>query len=162
MKAAVLVVCALAIAAPAAAQHDQHHRQLNERGRQFMGFDQEATVHHFSLAKDGGRIVVTAKDPNDAASIGRIRDHLAHIAGEFQKGNFDLPALVHDTRAVPGVEAMKKHAASLTFAFEPIDRGAHVRITGGTAEAIAAVHEFLRFQIRDHKTGDPEIIKDER
>jgi len=160
MKAATLMLCALAMfTTPAAAQHDQHHAGLNERGTRFMGFDQEATAHHFILVRDGGRIEVTAKDGKDAVSVGRIREHLAHIAAAFSKGEFDLPALVHDTKAVPGVEAMKKQGAALTFAFEPIDRGGHVRITGATPEAIAAVHEFLHFQIKDHKTGDPLIAK---
>ncbi|HJR61305.1 MAG TPA: hypothetical protein VJ813_17975 [Vicinamibacterales bacterium] len=160
MKAAPLMLCALAmLATPAAAQHDSHHDRLNERGKRFMGFDQEAAGHRFLLVKEGGLIEVTAKDGSDAASIGQIRRHLTHIAGAFGKGDFDLPALVHDTKAVPGVEAMKKHAAALTFAFEPLDRGGQVRITAATPEAVAAVHEFLRFQIKDHKTGDPLVAR---
>jgi hypothetical protein len=31
-----------------------------------------------------------------------------------------------------------------------------VRIRTSDPEAVAAVHEFLRFQIRDHGTGDPQ------
>jgi len=30
-----------------------------------------------------------------------------------------------------------------------------VRITTRDGEALAAVHEFLRYQIREHHTGDP-------
>jgi hypothetical protein len=30
-----------------------------------------------------------------------------------------------------------------------------VRITTGNRDALKAVHEFLRYQIREHKTGDP-------
>lgn len=124
-----------------------------------MGFDQEKTTHHFILTKDGGRIQVTANDPNDAESIARIREHLQHIAVVFAKGDFTLPSLIHDTKAVPGVEGMKKNSDALTFTFEPIDRGGHVRIAGRSPEAVAAVHEFLRFQITDHKTGDPLVAK---
>jgi len=154
-----LVVMA-ATAAPAHAQnpHD-HHAALNERGRRFMGFDQQKTTHHFVLSKDGGRIQVTANDAADAASITQIREHLKHIAGVFGRGDFNLPALIHDTKAVPGVEAMKKNAEALTFTFEEIERGGHVRINGSSPAAIAAVHEFLRFQITDHKTGDPLVVK---
>jgi hypothetical protein len=146
----------LALAAPAAAQHEHG---LDQRGKRFMGFDQQTTAHHFILLQDGGRIEVTAKDPGDTAAITQIRDHLRHIATVFATGDFNLPALVHDTKAVPGVDAMKANARSLTFTFEPIDRGGHVRITGATPQAIAAVHEFLRFQITDHKTGDPLVVK---
>jgi len=34
-----------------------------------------------------------------------------------------------------------------------------VRIVAKTPEARAAVHEFLRFQITDHRTGDPLTIQ---
>ncbi len=154
------LVLITALAAPAFAQnpHD-HHAALNERGKQFMGFDQQKTTHHFILSKDGGRIQVTANEAKDAESIAQIRDHLKHIAGVFAKGDFNLPALIHDRKAVPGVDGMKKNADALTFTFEEIERGGHVRIAGSSPDAIAAVHEFLRFQITDHKTGDPLVVK---
>lgn len=160
MKLMVAILCgALLAAAPAAAQHD-HHAALDARGAKFMGFDQKATAHHFILTKDGGRIEVTARDAKDATSIRQVREHLQHIAIVFAKRDFTLPGLVHDTKSVPGVEAMKRHTTALTFTFHEIANGGHVRITGASAEAIAAVHEFLRFQITDHKTGDPLTPRD--
>ena len=156
MRTLMLMLCgSLLVATPAVAQHDQHHAALDARGAKFMGFDQKATAHHFILTRDGGRIEVTARDAKDAASVKQVREHLQHIAVVFGQGDFALPGLVHDTRTVPGVDAMKRQAAALTFKFEEIANGAHVRIVGATPEAIAAVHEFLRFQITDHKTGDP-------
>jgi hypothetical protein len=35
------------------------------------------------------------------------------------------------------------------------ENGGRVLIETKDAEALAAVHEFLRFQIEDHQTGDP-------
>ena len=160
MKIPMLTLCAaLLLLAPAAAQHDQHHATLNARGARFMGFSQETTTHHFLLARDGGRIQVTANDARDGESITKIREHLRHIAEVFGKGDFALPGLVHDRKAVPGVDAMKQHGADLTFTFEEMDRGGHVRIAGTTPQAVAAVHDFLKFQITDHKTGDPLVVK---
>jgi hypothetical protein len=160
MKIPTLTLClALLLVAPAAAQHDQHHAALNARGARFMGFSQETTTHHFLLARDGGRIQVTANDARDGESVTKIREHLRHIAEVFRKGDFELPGLVHGTETVPGVDAMKQHGADLTFTFEEIDRGAHVRIAGTTPQAVAAVHDFLKFQITDHKTGDPLVVK---
>ena len=149
-----------ALAPPAFAQnpHD-HHAALNQRGKQFMGFDQRKTTHHFILSKDGGRIQVTANEATDSESIAQIRDHLKHIADVFARGDFNLPALIHDTKAVPGVDGMKKNADALRFTFEEIERGGHVRIAGSSPDAIAAVHQFLRFQITDHQTGDPLVVK---
>ena len=160
MKIPMLTLCAaLLFVVPAVAQHDQHHAALNARGARFMGFSQETTTHHFLLARDGGRIQVTANDARDGESITKIREHLRHIAEVFRKGDFTLPGLVHGTETVPGVAAMKQHGADLTFTFAEIDRGGHVRISGTTPQAIAAVHDFLKFQITDHKTGDPLVVK---
>lgn len=155
-----ILVLTLTIAAPAFAQnpHD-HHAALNERGKTFMGFDQAKTTHHFILLKDGGTIQVTANDGSDAQSTAQIRDHLKHIASVFAKGDFNLPSLIHDTKAVPGVDAIKAQGSAVAFTYEDIDRGGHVRMTGSTPEAIAAIHDFLRFQITDHKTGDPLVVK---
>jgi hypothetical protein len=55
----------------------------------------------------------------------------------------------------PGVEAMKRLKVEITYQYEEIDRGAKVRISTGKAEAVKAIHEFLKFQIKDHKTGGP-------
>ena len=161
MRVLLFALCAgLLMASPAAAQHDQHHAALDARGAKFMGFDQQATAHHFILTKDGGRIEVTAKDPKDTASVKQIREHLQHIARVFAKGDFALPGLVHDAKTVPGVDAMKRQIAALTFTFEEVTSGAHVKIVGANPEVIAAVHDFLRFQITDHKTGDPLTPRD--
>jgi hypothetical protein len=34
-----------------------------------------------------------------------------------------------------------------------------VVISSRNAEAITAIHEFLKFQITDHQTGDPREVK---
>lgn len=32
-------------------------------------------------------------------------------------------------------------------------------ITTANPKALKAIHEFLRFQIEDHRTGDPKIVQ---
>jgi len=49
---------------------------------------------------------------------------------------------------------MKRLRSDVSYTFETIDRGARVRIVSANAEAIQAIHEFLRYQIKDHQTGD--------
>ena len=139
-------------------QDHQHHEALNKRGKAFMGFDQEAATHRFVLMKDGGRIEVTARKAGDEKSIAEIRTHLRHIADVFKAGDFSIPAQVHD-REVPGVEKLKQAGEAVTYGFEEIDRGGFVRMVAATPSALAAIHEFLRFQIKDHGTGDPLIVK---
>jgi hypothetical protein len=50
---------------------------------------------------------------------------------------------------------MKSKRASIAYVFEPILSGGRVRITTTDAEALKAVHQFLTFQIDDHRTGGP-------
>ena len=133
--------------------------QMNHRGAQVMGFDQEKTAHHFYLYSDGGAIDVSVKDAADKTNLEAIRAHLPHIVMMFSEGNFDAPMLVHATQ-VPGTAEMKKIKDTITWKYEESARGGRVTITTMNAEALMAVHAFLRYQITDHKTGDSlEITK---
>ena len=133
--------------------------QMNHRGAQVMGFDQEKTAHHFYLYSDGGAIDVSVKDAADKTNLDAIRAHLPHIVMMFGQGNFDAPMLVHGTE-VPGTPEMKKIKDTITWKYEESARGGRVTITTANAEALRAVHAFLRYQITDHKTGDSlEITK---
>jgi hypothetical protein len=50
--------------------------------------------------------------------------------------------------------------SEISYAAEETPRGAQVRVTTRNAEAIKAIHQFLRFQIKEHRTGDPlEVTK---
>lgn len=133
--------------------HTIHLDEVNARGEHAMGFSQTATTHHFWLARDGGIIQVETNEPNDPANREQIRGHLKHIAGLFGAGNFRIPMLVHN-QVPPGVTTMEQLKAKLTFAYEETERGGRVRITTADQAALAAVYEFLRFQITDHQTGD--------
>jgi len=61
--------------------------------------------------------------------------------------------LIHD-QAPPGTEVMRKLKSQIKYKYEKTDLGARVILTTKNAEALAAVHEFLRFQINDHQTRD--------
>jgi hypothetical protein len=135
-------------------QHDAHHSALDERGARAMGFSQTATAHHFLLKPDGGVIQVEVKDAADDANRDLVRQHLSHVALMFAEGDFDTPALVHG-RTPPGADAMRRLKSEISYTYEETETGARVRISTKNAEALAAVHDFLRFQIEDHRTGDP-------
>lgn len=123
------------------------------RGDEAMGFDQQKTTHHFKLLPDGGTIEITANDPSDVASRDAIRQHVAKIATMFGQGDFNIPMLVHGQKP-PGVDTMTRLKSSLDYAAENLPSGGGVRITTVNSEALKAVHDFLRFQIQEHKTGD--------
>jgi hypothetical protein len=131
-----------------------HTKGVQTRGDEGMGFSHEKTTHHFRLKTEGGSIEVTANDPSDHGSRDQIRMHLGHIAQSFEKGDFAIPMFVHDT-IPPGVKTMKRRRTSIAYRYEEIDNGALVSISTTDADALDAIHDFLRFQIVDHETGDP-------
>ncbi len=134
-------------------QHDAHLAQVNERGDAAMGFSHQKTTHRFRLSADGGAIEVTANDADDTESQNQIRQHLRHIAQMFGGGNFEAPVLTHG-KTPPGVSVLQKLKSEITYQYEEIERGGRVSITTNNKEALAAAHEFLRFQIADHQTGN--------
>ena len=150
-----LIACLALLAISAFAQHD-HTAEMNTRGAHVMGFSQEKTTHHFVLTFDGGTIDVRANDINDTQSRDQIRMHFAHIAHAFSAGDFSDPMLVHATN-VPGTAIMKAQKTSLHWNVEETPRGARLVITADNKPALDALHQFLKFQIEDHKTGDCEV-----
>src|SRR5215471_13676284 len=133
--------------------HGQHMAEMTQRGDKAMGFDHMKTTHHFRLLRDGGAIEVTANDSGDVTSRDQIRRHLAEIAKMFKAGDFEKPLAVHG-QVPPGANEMGRLRNSISYTFEEIERGGRVRIQTRMAEALAAVHAFLKFQIAEHQTGD--------
>jgi len=144
---------------PAGMSHEEHLKQmqkdeaLKKRGAQAMGFDQEATTHHFRLSATGGSIEVAARDLADRATIEAIRTHLRSIAGDFAAGRFDKPLQTH-AEMPPGVVDMQKLRERIAYRFEEMPGGGAVRIETDDRRALEAVHAFLRYQITEHHTGD--------
>jgi len=154
---AVLLIGSVSTVSVALRAQDAHSA-MEKRGAMVMGFDQELTVHHFLLFKDGGAIDVGVKDASNAKDRDAIRSHLPHIAMMFGEGNFDAPMLVHDSTNVPGTKEMAARKKDIRFQYVETPGGGRVDISTTEPRALAAVHAFLKFQIADHKTGDPTII----
>jgi hypothetical protein len=155
-----LLICCAALASTARAQeaaaphdHDKAHCDMISRGNKAMGFDAAKTTHHFTLSPAGGAIEVSANDAADTDSRDEIRQHLQHIAQKFKEGDFDIPMFVHD-RVPPGVPAMKRLKDAITYEYVATEHGARVVISTTNPDALSAIHDFLRFQIQEHGTGD--------
>jgi len=131
-----------------------HAAGVDMRGDHAMGFSHETAAHHFVLLPDGGIICLETRRENDEVTRDQIRMHLQHIAGLFTSGDFDVPMFIHD-RVPPGVPVMKARKSTIAYTYQQTERGGQVQIKTADAEALKAVHEFLAFQIQDHRTGDP-------
>jgi hypothetical protein len=125
-----------------------------------MGFDQEKTTHHFRLAPDGGAIEVEANEADDAVAE-QVATHLRTIRDEFSAGDFRAPRHTH-AEDPPGVPILKRRRLDIGYAFERTPRGGRVAITTRDPEALAAIHAFLRYQIDEHRTGDPKTVEPRR
>lgn len=137
---------------------DPHAAGVDQRGDHAMGFSHDKSAHHFRLYPDGGSIEVDANDSNDSVTRDEIRAHLDHIAQMFNAGDFQVPMFIHGT-VPPGVSVMESKRGAIVYAFEATQDGGRVRITTADAEALKAVHQFLEFQIDDHRTGDPKVVE---
>ncbi len=101
---------------------------------------------------------ITANDKSDSASIASIRSHLEHIRGAFAAGNFSMPMFIHGTEP-PGADVLAKRREMLGYRVEGIPAGGRLVITTKDTDALNALHAFLKFQITEHKTGDPMVPK---
>jgi len=137
---------------PQKSKHDSME-SMNERGDKVMGFDHNKTTHHFLLKNNGGVIQIEANEKADTPSRDEIRQHMRHIAMMFAEGNFSAPMLIHEQNP-PGADVMKQLKSEIKYEFGENERGAFIRISTDNAAAVKAVHDFLRFQIREHMTGD--------
>lgn len=131
----------------------QKDAELKERGAAAMGFDQDATTHRFRLTAAGAAIEVTVKDYADAAGLEQVRSHLREITRQFAAGDFATPLATHGDMP-PGVPIMQDGKAAIAYVYEDIPVGGWVRIVTTDTTALAAIHDLLRYQIRQHATGD--------
>jgi len=146
-------------AMPAGMSHEEHMKQMaknaemNKRGTLAMGFDQDKVNHNFKLATDGGSIQISAKQTNDTTTRSQIREHLKMISKDFANGVFTSPVATHG-EVPPGVAGLREKKTQITYSYEETPDGARVVIKTADASALASLHDFLRYQIREHSTGD--------
>jgi len=134
-------------------QHASHQAVVESHGDKAMGFPHDKTTHHFRMMPDGGAIEIVANDSRDLTNTEAIRSHLSHVAIMFATGDFSVPMFIHDG-VPPGVTTMKLMKSAIHYVYEEMPSGGRVRMESGDPIAIASIHDFLRFQITEHETGD--------
>jgi hypothetical protein len=163
MRLATIVVLSSILAAPfplvgqshhdhadGAAREDSAFRAMQARGLVVMGVDQYTSVHRFDALPDGGRIELR-RDRDDSVGAAKIRAHLRGIARAFAAGDFTAPFDVHD-ETVPGVPAMRARRTAIRYHVSDLPRGAELRIRSTDPLAVKAIHLFLAYRRREHRT----------
>jgi hypothetical protein len=54
---------------------------------------------------------------------------------------------------------MQKLKGEINYEYKETDRGARIQISTANRQALQAIHKFLKFQIKEHMTGDPLEVK---
>jgi len=152
----IFAACALAAAPLAAQQHDPSHSHgdsayaaMQARGAHVMGVDQYTSGHVFEPLPTGGRIELQ-RQVDDSAGVAQVRHHLQDIVAAFGRGEFNAPFEVHATD-VPGTKVMASHRDAISYVMRLLPRGGEVVISSRDPEVVAAVHDFLAFQRREHR-----------
>lgn len=130
-----------------------HQAVVKSHGDHAMGFPHDKTTHHFRLLSTGGVIEVTADQATDKMNTEAIRSHLHHLAAMFTNGDFSTPAFIHDM-VPPGATTMKLLKGSIKYRYEEIPAGGRLKMESGDPVGLAAIHDFLRYQVTEHQTGD--------
>jgi hypothetical protein len=149
---------------PPGMSHEEHLKQMSQesemkkRGNLAMGFDQEKVSHHFHLTRTGGSIEVGVNQDADEVTLKQIRNHLKTISQEFRDGIFTSPIATHG-EVPPGVSVLRERKARITYSYKETPDGARVIISTTDRTARASLHDFLKYQIREHATGDPVSVQ---
>jgi len=72
----------------------------------------------------------------------------------FGDGNFEAPMLVHDSKNVPGIKVLTARKDKLKYSYVETPQGGRLDVVTTDPQALKALHEFLRYQIKEHQTGD--------
>ena len=129
---------------------DSSFGAMQTRGRRVMGVDQYTSSHRFESLEDGGRIEFV-RNTDDSAGVAVIRAHLQEITSGFASGDFRAPAAVHLQR-VPGSDVMAARREAIRYTYRELPRGGEVRMVTKDPTALRAIHEFLEFQRREHRS----------
>jgi hypothetical protein len=145
----------------AAADGSAHHGKEVDQRHDTFGMSHDASTHSFRLFADGGAIELRANRNDDANAIAAIRTHLEQIVEQFNRADFSTPGFVHGYPPA-GVAEMERLRGEIAYGYQSLPAGGRIRITTRTPQAIAAIHDFLRFQVTEHRTADSGKIEEDK
>lgn len=153
MKRNIYAAMALALAAvPIAGRADDSHQNMvMEHGAQVMPFDQKQAMHMFLPSATGGVVEIVVHDM-DATQIALVRSHLLQEAAMFTRGDYSDPAYIHG-KAMPGLVGLEASASRVSVRYFETPSGAAITLASVDQDVVAAIHQWLAAQQRDHSSG---------
>jgi hypothetical protein len=123
--------------------------EVAERGGDVMPFDLDATTHRFDPTGTGLVQTVVADDPDDAAEIALVREHLRHESERFRGGDYSDPAAIHG-EDMPGLSELEAGAARIVVNYTDEPAGGGIKYTTADAALVTALHDWAAAQTTDH------------
>jgi hypothetical protein len=149
----VFILTALLALFPVHAAEKASTQRLDDvaqRGMQVMPFNLEQTTHVFSKTAQGGVQQVIVKDAGNTEQIKLIREHLAKIADEFQRGDFSNPAKIHGDN-MPGLDQLRQaKPGQINIAYKALANGAQIDYSTDVPVLIQSLHQWFDAQLSDH------------
>jgi hypothetical protein len=159
MRSALVIAIATlspaAVGAQAQPAHDSAHAahaDMQKRGAEVMGVDQETSVHVFEALPNGG-IIELQRAGTDSAGARTIRQHLRTIAMAFRDGDFSGPGYIHSV-SVPGARVMAERRNYIRYDYRDLPRGGALRISTTDGAARKAIWEFIAYQRNEHMANE--------
>ena len=152
---AILVFASLAIAQAAPAGDPD--AEMNARFSKALGVPLDKVTLHFYLVKNGGVIELTAKDPNDTATINALQKYLQTQKDLWEKGKETAVTDVHG-KFPESAATMRRLRNEITFYMAKTDNGGVLRMFSINEQARNAIQEYFKFEIAEHKTGDSPTV----
>jgi len=146
MRTLVALAVLLAVG-PCLADTTQQH--VHDMSHGVMPFDMSKTLHVFVMTEQGGiQKVITRKD-GDSDQVALIRQHLAHEAEAFRKGDYGDPGHLHG-ETMPGLADVKANAADITVSYSEVQNGAEIVFSAKDLHTITAIHRWFGAQLSEH------------
>jgi hypothetical protein len=137
-------------AAASASKADSSFKAMDHRHGEVVGADPSSLAHRFVSTPSGGDVILDRK-AGDTLTISQIRTHLDEIAKAFSTGDFSTPMMIHE-KAADGADVMTRKASVIKYNVESTPTGGTLHIRTSDSEALAAIHRFIAFQVREHRT----------
>jgi hypothetical protein len=123
--------------------------EVAERGASVMPFDLDRTTHQFTKTDTGGVQTVVADDPQDAAQVALIRQHLTEEVDRFRRGDFTDPAAIHGDE-MPGLAELREHDGRITIDYETTPDGGRITYATTDEALLDTLHHWFDAQVSDH------------
>ncbi len=150
----IVLGSALVIAQSAPANPEQ---EVDTRFSRALGVPLDKVTIHYYLVKNGGVIELSAKNTGDSGTIAALQKYLQNQKDLWEKGKETAVTEVH-MHPPEAAATMRKLRNDITFYAAKTDNGGVLRMFSINDQARVAIQDYLRFEINEHKTGDPTTL----